>query len=234
MVKNKLLILGVPRSGTTLLTSMIGAHPDIAMLNEDLSFAMHTIVSKPVVGNKLCIPNQIQLEPTLLSRISRRYDFRIYRSRSIISINEYLKDDDLKLIIILRDPRAAISSMMKRGNQTFNEAVYRWQQGTEISSTLRSREEDRTLLVSFEVLVQDPQLVMEAVCEFSDIEFDAGMLEGWKGHSYSNRGRIQTQKAHAGKEVNLPRDLQEHWSETHDSYVRLQRDSVGSDLIPEL
>jgi hypothetical protein len=133
---------------------MIGAHPQVAMLNENLSYAMRNLVSKEVVGNKLCIPNQIDFEPTLVSRISRRFDFHLFRSRAVTSINEHLSDDRLKVIIIIRDPRASIASMMKRGGQTFTEAVRRWQRGTEISSRLWAQEKDRTLLISFEALVQ--------------------------------------------------------------------------------
>ncbi|HEX2228509.1 MAG TPA: sulfotransferase, partial [Candidatus Binatia bacterium] len=57
-----LLILGAPRSGTTLLATMISRHTEIGILNEDRGWAMRRLLGKTVVGNKRCVPNQIELK----------------------------------------------------------------------------------------------------------------------------------------------------------------------------
>ena len=219
--KSKLLILGIPRSGTTLLTAMVGAHPQVAMLNEDLSNAINNLVSKKVFGNKLCIPNQVCFETTLLSRLARRYGFYLYRDRSVISLDEYLQDEDLNVVLILRDPRANISSMIESGNLSFDRATQRWHRGIEIADQLYSQEEERTLLISFERLVQKPERTMMSVSDFLSIEFDPNMLEGWKGTTHSNRGGILAKKARTGEKVNLPGDLCKEFPESYKNYERL-------------
>ena len=149
MTHTKLLLLGVPRSGTTLLTGLIGTHPEVAMLKEDRSNAIHHLIGKPVVGNKLCIPNHIDFETPLLTRLAHRFEYKAFRGRSIYSLDEYLQDERLKLIIIVRDPEAAIASMMRRGDLSFAAAGRRWKRGTDIAHTLIQSEAERTLLVAF-------------------------------------------------------------------------------------
>jgi hypothetical protein len=152
MSRIKLLLLGVPRSGTTLLTGMIGSHPEVAMLNEDRSNAIHCLVGKPVVGNKLCIPNHINFETPLLTRVAKRFGYNAFRSRSVHSLDDYLQDESLKLIVIVREPEATIASMMRRGELSFDAAGRRWKRGTDMAHTLSESEAARTLLVAFERL----------------------------------------------------------------------------------
>jgi len=52
----KLLISGCNRSGTTLLASLIGAHKDIAILNEDYFDGLERIIGKKYQGIKMPIP----------------------------------------------------------------------------------------------------------------------------------------------------------------------------------
>jgi len=59
--ETNLLVVGAPRSGTTLLAAMIGRHSEVAMLSEHLGFAVKDVISKPIAGNKLCIPNHIEI-----------------------------------------------------------------------------------------------------------------------------------------------------------------------------
>lgn len=56
------LVVGTPRSGTTLVTSLIGGHPDTIAMSECLFCEENKIVSPAkIVANKLCCPNQVQL-----------------------------------------------------------------------------------------------------------------------------------------------------------------------------
>jgi len=222
MATTKILLLGIPRSGTTLLTSMIGAHPDAAMLNEDFSYAMDSVIGKKVVGNKLCIPNQIKRSPSLIARVLRRYGIHLFRERSVLSIEEHLHHETLHLLIILRDPRAVIASMMDRGGLSFGEATARWRRGMELAATLWSEERDRTMVVSFEALVQEPEVVVRSICEFLQLRFAPEMLEGWRGHSYVGRGEIQKEKARAGEQADLPGDLQTMYPDAYGEYETLR------------
>jgi len=62
MEPTHLLIIGAPRSGTTLLAAMIGAHSKVAMLIEDRFFSIKKLTGKEVLANKLCIPHQLEID----------------------------------------------------------------------------------------------------------------------------------------------------------------------------
>ncbi len=200
MPKTYLLILGAPRSGTTLLTAMIGRHNDVAMLNEDFGDAIDKIISKPIVGNKLCIPNQIELDrkkpawarllgPAAHDRLYR-HGYFTRRPEAARSINEYLSTKSpLKVIGILRDGNAVISSIVRRGEQTEDTATYRWRRSLEILHTLSQRTDVDLLLLRFEQLVQAPEETMHRVADFLDRPFQSQMLEGYAFTPiYSNQG----------------------------------------------
>lgn len=218
VTKTRLLILGAPRSGTTLLTGMVGAHPKVAMLCEDLAFSMRHLISKPVVGNKLCIPNQIDLEPSLFSRISSRFGYGIFKRKSVVSIRGHLKDESMKLITIIRDPHAIVSSIMRRGEHDFEEAALRWKRSIDIISDLHDQEHERTLLITFENLVQDPEATMKLICEFTDLEFDFTMLDGYKGRPYSNKGGIKAEKARKDYRATSSFNLETIYPESYGAY----------------
>jgi Sulfotransferase family len=46
MELSHLLIIGAPRSGTTLLATMISRHTEIAVLNEDKGWALRRVLGK--------------------------------------------------------------------------------------------------------------------------------------------------------------------------------------------
>ena len=56
-----LLILGCQRSGTSLISSILGAHPSINMRMESFDDNILKAAGKPINGNKLLLHRQIQL-----------------------------------------------------------------------------------------------------------------------------------------------------------------------------
>jgi hypothetical protein len=237
MAKTHLLVLGAPRSGTTLLTAMIGRHPSAAMLNENYGWAIGDVLSKPVVGNKLCIPNHIELRQRkprwvrffgswLHHRLYERGYFH-YRPEVDVSIEDYLEMyPDLKVIGILRDGNAVISSIMRRGEQPQDVAVYRWRRCVDILTALSDRLGDRLFLVSFDQLVTEPEATLEAIAPFIGVSFDPVMLEGYKDTpNYSNR-KIDPDKAQQRKRVDL--DLEANYPETCDRYEALLAQCAAS------
>lgn len=230
MANTHLLVLGAPRSGTTLLTAMIGRHPSAAMLNENYGHAIGDILSKPVVGNKLCIPNHIELRKRkprwvrffgswLHHRLYDRGYFR-YRPEVDVSIEDYLDMyPDLKVIGILRDGNAVASSIMRRGEQPQDVAVYRWRRSIEILTTLSDRLEDNLFLLSFDQLVTEPEPTLRAIARFIGLPFDPAMLEGYKDTpNYSNR-KIDPDKAQQRERIAL--NLEESEPETYAQYTAL-------------
>jgi hypothetical protein len=232
MSKSYLLILGAPRSGTTLLTAMIGRHNDVAMLNEEFGDAIDKIVSKPIVGNKLCIPNQIELDhkkpswarllgPAVHDRLYR-HGYFTQRPEATRSINEYLSTKSpIKVIGILRDGNAVISSIIRRGKQTEDTATYRWRRSLDILHDLSERPEVDLLLLTFEQLVQTPEDTMTRVANFLEIPFQSQMLEGYAFTPiYSNQG-IDPERASRHKTNEVDFALADRFPETAALYETL-------------
>jgi len=104
---NYLLVIGAPRSGTTLLATMIGRHTEVGMLNEDTrGKAFRRVLGKSITGNKLCVPNQIQMKrkSVFALRLFKKLGLMAESPRSEYAIEDYLQLPNLKIIAILRDP----------------------------------------------------------------------------------------------------------------------------------
>lgn len=217
-----LLILGSPRSGTTLLSAMLSCHPEIALLNEDTRGSSLTIFSKRIRGVKLCIPNQIELEQTLWMRskdhaitafqrlsnpIKGYFGLRVPIPRGMkskYSIRNYQnKADRLFILGIVRNPYDSIKSIMGRGQQTKKTAEYRWRRSIEILYQLSmDRNKDSMLLVvDFDKLVATPVEIMKTLLPFLECDFNEDVLEGFK-HTpqYKGSAAINASKASKGVE----------------------------------
>lgn len=181
--QRRLLVIGAPRSGTTLLATMIGRHTEIGMLNEDTTGkGVMRILGKKVAGNKLCIPNQIQLKRAnrLAIPLFKKFGFIREFPKSRYSIEEYLRFSNLKIVAIVRNGDDTISSMMKRGGNNFRRSVWRWEQAVRTIYELRSSYPRRVLVVTFEDLVLTPETVMNTICRFLGLSFEKKMIDGYR------------------------------------------------------
>ncbi|TCI04451.1 sulfotransferase [Corallincola luteus] len=222
MEKKHLLIVGAPRSGTTMLASMIGAHPDIAVAIETSDMAFCRIVGKAVVGNKLCIPNQLDFAEQL--GFNRRYRWRrMLRSvwqtvtlsdtppdeffaGSAYPLEKYLALPNLHVIGIIRHADDVISSMLKRGGITEEKARHRWSRAIEIMSALNDKAE-HNLIIDYNELLFSPGKQMDRVAEFLGQEPSASMAEGYLANPiYPDQKGIDTSKArdmHSGSKFGI-------------------------------
>lgn len=231
MATTPLLIVGAPRSGTTLLTAMIGRHSAAAMLNENYERALDDVLSKPVVGNKLCIPNHIELETKkprwvrffgswLHHALYRRGYFR-YRPEASLSIQDYLTFyPNLKLIGIIRDGNAVVSSIMRRGQQPQAVAEHRWRRSIEILTQLADTQSERLFLLSFDQLVTKPDATMRTVADFLDLPFEPGMLEGYASTPNYSNAKIDPNKA--TRRTNTDLDLEAKYPRTYEQFETLR------------
>lgn len=201
---NYLLIIGAPRSGTTLLASLISAHDDVAMLIEDRNFSIRKLTGKKILANKLCIPNQIELTTSsnsLINYFKKLYLFQ-KRSSSKYNINDYLKLPGIKIISIIRNPNNVVSSIIERGKKDMNIALYRWCRAIEIIDYLKKKYIDNVLIVSFERLVNEPENVIRKVSLFLEIEYQPKMLDGAKYNIlYDETENIDPTKADDKKKI---------------------------------
>lgn len=227
MNKQHLLILGSPRSGTTLLASLIGSHSEVAMLIEDVNFAVTRLTGKKVAANKLCIPNQIQLNRRagFFSQLIRKTGFqnliRIYPN-SRFTINDYLALENSKIIAIIRNGYDVVFSIQKRGEKKFGLSAYRWCKAIKTIHYLYNTCKNKTFILSFENLVKNPEKQLKAITGFLGLSFEKSMLNGYKYNPiYPGEKKIDETKANQYKDKEVDFDLPERYPAVYSKYIEL-------------
>jgi hypothetical protein len=234
MTQKHLLVIGPPRSGTTLLTTMIGRHSEVAMLNEDKAWAMRKIVGKQVVGNKRCIPNQIELRKKNSSglRLFKKLGLTDEYQSSRYSIQDYLGLPAIRIIGLTREPNDVISSIMQRNRKTFRVAASRWCRAIEIMDNLSTNYPDLFMLVSFEHLVLSPEVNMKRITEFLELDYQEVMLEGPKYNPWYPEAQFNKEKVNRAAKENCDFQIPEKFPAAYAKYQRLLELTFGSPAAP--
>lgn len=223
MKRHHLLILGAPRTGTTLLATMISRHTDIGILNEDDGWSMRRLLGKLVVGNKRCIPNQIEMERRgkLRLRLWKKIGLMKEYQSSLFSIEDYLTLPRIQIIGIIRNGNDAISSGMSRGKKSFCGAAYRWCRAIEIMHELTNRFPERVLIVSFEDLVMRPRVNMQRVAEFLGVEYQDRMLEGPVFNPWYPEEGMNKEKVNRSRKEKIDFKLETQFPSVYNEYLKL-------------
>ena len=183
------VVIGLQRTGTTLLASMLGRHPEINMLFESVTKDSLKLIGKQWNGNKLLAYRQIRKNKRssklghLINRIvnldfkqeNRHHLVRPFPT-SVMSIEDYKKEGAV-FITIERDKESSVSSMMKRAGQTKNQAEREWESGMKIINQLKN---DGAYGLTFVDLVNNSEKYLKEICNFLAIEYLEKMLEGPK------------------------------------------------------
>jgi Sulfotransferase family len=179
-----LVVLGAPRSGTTLLATALGVHPGVALLSEECEGGMFTFVGGKLPGVKLCVPNHVDLdrrwhwyyEPLRRVRwLRQNFNYRLPRSR--LSLRDMAARAELKIVCILRDPRANLDALRRRGGRS--EAVCRdmLRRMYRLYERLPGEPGIEVQFIAYERFVHDPEAQLRGLCRWLELPFDPGMLE---------------------------------------------------------
>ena len=183
------IVIGLQRTGTTLLASMLGRHPEINMLFESVTKDSLKLIGKQWNGNKLLAYRQIRKSERaskwghFINRIlnldfrkgNKHHLVRPYPT-SIMSIDDY-ENEGAFFITIERDKESSVSSMMKRAGQNKKQAVKEWEKGMKIINHLKG---ENTYSLTFVDLVNDSEKILKEICQFLDVDYLDAMLEGPK------------------------------------------------------
>lgn len=180
-----IVLLGAARGGTTLLATAVGAHPQVACLDEDLTCAHDRIVGGKIRAVKLCVPNHVELTrrwtpwatPGLWFGSTRKSLWMNRRPLSRYSIADITELGDTQHVGIVRDPRAVIAAIRRRENRSPKVAAYRVRRCVEVLEGLSELAARPPAIVAFDRLVQAPEAVLRALCDRLEIAFDPGMLD---------------------------------------------------------
>lgn len=223
MELSHLLIIGAPRSGTTLLATMISRHTEIAVMNEDKGWGMRQILGKTFVGNKRCVPNQIELKKPgrLHFRFLKTIGLAKEYQSSEFSIEDYLTLPNIKVIAIIRAGNDVVSSVMGRSEKNFRVASYRWCRSIEIIHELKTRFPEIVLVVSFENLVIYPKPNMERIAAFLNVEYQARMLDGPQYNPWYPEEGMNREKVNRSQGEKIDFRLPERFPATYRQYEEL-------------
>lgn len=183
------VVIGLQRTGTTLLASMLGRHPEINMLFESVTKDSLKLIGKQWNGNKLLAYRQIRRDKRsskwghLINRIvnldfkkeNRHHLVRPFPT-SVMSIEDYKKEGAV-FITIERDKESSVSSMMKRAGQTKRQSEREWESGMKIINQLKN---EGAYGLTFVDLVNNSEKYLKEICNFLAIEYLEKMLEGPK------------------------------------------------------
>ncbi|HEY7989900.1 MAG TPA: sulfotransferase [Stellaceae bacterium] len=178
------VVLGAPRSGTTLVATALGAHAGIAMLSEDCDGAMFTFVGGKLPGVKLCTPNHVDIERRWhwfyepLRRIGwLRHHFNYRLPRSKLSLRDMAARAELKIVCILREPQANIAAIRRRAERSESVSRDMLRRTYGIYEKLSREPLMEPHFLSYEKLIGDPEAQLRGLCQWLDLPFDAAMLD---------------------------------------------------------
>jgi peptidoglycan/xylan/chitin deacetylase (PgdA/CDA1 family) len=212
-MKKRIFLVGSPRSGTTILQSLLAAHPEIISFPESKFFHyllyekfaaklpsrmeafFNDEINRPELLEGFDDGQSVEAKVSwfvgVLDGLAAEQNQSIWLEKTpehiyfIEDIERFLPD--VKFIHILRNSMDCIASMYE-ATRNFNEL---WGGGWDLArcidgwkyAVLTSHkyfDKSNHILVKYEELVENKTLVLEDICNFIGIEYDAGMLINYK------------------------------------------------------
>lgn len=197
---------GCPRSGTTLLQRVIGAHPDVTSDQEFQFLPSHilplrqTMMASIDAGNVNRIVDHDGLDDAFRNFVASIFEKKISESNATyfcektpsnaLRVPELLElFPDATFILILRDPRDVVNSF-KGVRQRYlskslrpprfvrSAAASIEELNRYLSASLDAAKSDsRVLIVHYEDLVETPEKTVRKICEHTGLTFTPEMLE---------------------------------------------------------
>lgn len=210
-----IVIGGCGRSGTTLLLSILGAHPHIHAIQEEM-FAF--------------FPLPFRLRPLLrhLQAPDAQNGWRRWcekTPKNVRSFGEILQafEDEVRLIHMVRDGRDVVTSHHPNSPQRYYVPPERWVADVQAGLDY----EAHTLLVRYEDLIADVEGTLRKVCDYLGEDFHPQIMEFYRHTT------VTENKAWEGKKV---QPLHNHrigrWQ--HEEHQRVIQQFMETPGAPEL
>lgn len=146
---------------------MIGQHSEVVLFYEAKRLVFTRIVSKLVVGNTLCVPDDIDFKQKPPGSIL---------SYSIPPLEAYLRLPNIRMILMVRHGEDVVAALMRRDGMPFEAASHRWRRAVTVMAELKQRLQTAALVIAYESLRAAPEACMRGVAAFLGLEYEAGML----------------------------------------------------------
>jgi hypothetical protein len=203
-----LVVLGAPRSGTTLLATALAAHPGISLLSEDCEGGVFRLIGGKLPAVKLCTPVHVDLdrrwsplyEPLRRSRwLRRNFNYRLPRSR--LSLRDMAAEARLKVVCLLRDPARSLDALARHGydNDRVRKDILR--RTYRIYERVPAECRMDSAILSFDRFVRAPEAQLTLLCDWLGLAFDAAMLDAPRLNPLYPETQFRTDKAAAPGEA---------------------------------
>lgn len=193
-----IFIVGVGRSGTSLLHSIVGSHTDIYAIPETSFLRRYVFNTKlsnynkssdqklarfSILHNKFLKSSKSQIDNLTVYK-SLQYDFPDYKyvldkDPKLVEYTTLLHKvcNDIKIIILTRDPRDVLVSkknaLWSKGRSLFS---YLLASHVQLSDSKNALCNSNTFHLSYESLLLNSSDCIEDICEFLGINYEIGML----------------------------------------------------------
>lgn len=207
--QHPIIIGGCGRSGTTLLLSILSAHPDVFAIPYETVGLMKWGERFPdgASSDKQPVPIRIdRIHRYLMLRSipaeARRWCEKTPRNvRHIENILNYW--ENARFINIIRDPRDVLTSRHRKDPDAYWVPLNRWVR--DVQEGMAYHDHPRVYTVRYEDLVQKFEPTIREMCAFLDIEVVPQILD-WHNHTMVRRNQ-----AWKGKVVKLHTDSVKKW-----------------------
>jgi hypothetical protein len=174
--KPPIIICGCGRSGTTLLLSILSAHPKICAIDfETYSLAPHPPKTEPVLDNIYW-----ELAKLDISKSCHRWCEKTPRNVLFLDKILPLFNNKVKIIHIVRDGRDVILSKHPSAPNKFHVEKERWI--NDVSSGLKYKKRKEVFTVHYEDLILNFKPTIKKLLDFID-ESHAKEILDWYSHT---------------------------------------------------
>jgi hypothetical protein len=205
-VRTYCMFIGHNKSGTTLIGSLLDAHPNVILADEvdALQYVQAGFKRDQIFHLLLKTSRRELMKGRVTARRLQAYSFLVpgqwqgrFRRLQVIGdstsgsstrrlgtspdlldrLHRLMNGVEVKFIQVVRNPFDPIAVSMVRGNRTFEEAVEHYFSKCEFLVDIRKRLAGSSLLVvRYEDFIADPAAGLKSICAFLGIEAEPGYL----------------------------------------------------------
>ena len=244
--KRLVFITGAPRSGTSMLTKVIDAHPDVAVLMENifdnrrrhwkkagfwnspenLKREVSKIYSKldePIVGNKVCTPDVWSADDILMF-CSLFSDFKIVfivRDSVEVAMSRFTRED-----YEAQFNDKAKQNILLNFRSRFLTYTSSWTQSIENYWKLRDGYHDKVYLVYYEDFCRNFEYEVKQLFKFLDIPFSDDVLNWQRFPHHDAQGNLKKDLKYKDTSVEVQKNETTELSELEKSELSIALSTI--------
>jgi len=179
--REPILIGGCARSGTTLLQSILSAHPSIFVFPDEIAAFNHWKIQTS--GERIPVRIDKLYRETLRHRIPSRVTRWCSKAPSNVShIGDIMQfyNNKVKFIHIIRDIRDVVLSKHPKKKEQYWVTPERWL--NDVGKGLKYKDHPNVLTIKYEDLILHPETTIKAICSFIG-ENNCQEIHNWRTHT---------------------------------------------------